>query len=123
MGVVSDSSGDTSPLVIGRERRATISDGMVHLKLELSARPDALWLSGFARRRASSDLDGVVEPAHPWIDNATIRWSVRPPALTLAWQYICRCVDQGNAATARVPAQRRGGTAAHPNGGEHHDPR
>ena len=106
MGPVSDLPARLAPLAIGGNRKGTVKGGLVHLELELTGRPDPVWLDAFARHDAPPALNGAAVAEHPSVKGSTIRWSVPAPCLMAAWQYLCRCVDRANATSARVPTAR-----------------
>lgn len=105
MGPVSDPPARLAPLVIGTNRRATVSRGRIDLELELSGVPDARWIEGFAHQEAAAALEGVVVPDRPTVEGTTIRWSIPASGLMLAWQHICRCVDRANSTSSRLPSR------------------
>lgn len=105
MAPVADTPADLVPLVIGPNRRATVSGGRIALELELSGLPDARWIDGFARHEAATLLQGVAVPDQPTVEGPMIRWSVPTSMLIPAWQHLCRCVDRANSTSLRVPTR------------------
>ena len=95
------------PIVISSERRGTLCDGTLHLRLMLSGVPDRSWVEAFCQRDSSKSLfDGVAAGQLPRIEGDQIYWSIRQADLMSAWWYLGRCVDRANAACWRLSATR-----------------